>query len=307
MRDIFVSIASYRDPDLIHTLKSAIKNAEQPNKIHFGIVFQGTAKERPDFSFLENYSLISMHPRDARGAGMARSKAMSLYGGQEYYLQIDSHTQFVEHWDRKLILELEKARSLTKNSVILSAFPMPYSHEGPGGSIVLHDKPFLGLPAHPMKQIVDLRRNGDWASQRIEFDDPERKNPEISHTVLGGFIFTSGKIVSDVPYDPEISFMGEELCFAARAWTRGYDIYSPTIPILYHFYGRNESNKIWKDTSARKITWKHIEDNSKSRQRDVLCGTVKDEYGLGTNRSMDDFESMIGFNFKEFYKMDLDV
>ena len=38
MNTIFISIASYRDPELEHTIKSAVENADYPNNLRFGIV-----------------------------------------------------------------------------------------------------------------------------------------------------------------------------------------------------------------------------------------------------------------------------
>ena len=40
MSKIFIQIASYRDPQLIPTIKSALENAEFPERIHFGICRQ---------------------------------------------------------------------------------------------------------------------------------------------------------------------------------------------------------------------------------------------------------------------------
>lgn len=299
MKEIFLSVVSYRDRELINTLKSAVLNAEQPDKIHFGIVFQDTFKERPDFSFIPNYSLISMHPRDARGVGFARSKAMSLYNNEYYYMQVDSHTQFTKNWDKKCVMELEKAQALTSNKVILSYYPTAYHYHNK--DIFYSETPTEQFPAYPTRQKVKLRKTNEWGAQRVDFSDPKRSLPELSETILAGFVFTYGSIVQDVPYDPEISFFGEELCFAARAWTRGYDIYSPTIDLVYHLYGRGDSPKIWKDDAVRKISWQEIQNISYEKQKLVLCGIEKGIYGLGTVRSIKEYEKMTGLDFKAFY------
>ena len=300
MKKIFVSVASYRDPELGKTLLSAIEKASNPNNIYFGIVYQGSHKERPLFDFVPNYSLISMHPKDARGVGLARSKAMTLYNNEDYYLQIDSHTQFVKNWDLKCIEQLELAQSLTKNKVILSSFPPPYINEGPRNKVIIPIRSTKEHPVYPTKQIVVLRKTNEWGAERVDFDDEDMNLPEISNTVLGGFIFTYGRIVNDVPYDPEISFFGEEICFAARAWTRGYDIYSPCIPIVYHFYTRIGHKKIWNENSLN-ISWKEIQDRSREKQKMVLCGIEKGIYGVGKERKLKDYERLIGFDFKTFY------
>lgn len=299
MKDIFISVASYRDKELDSTLRSAVQMASKPDKLHFGIVYQGTERERPDFSFLPKYSLISMHPREARGVGYARSKAMDLYRDEEYYLQIDSHTQFVKDWDIKLLEQLKLAQSQTRYKAIISAYPLQYYREN--NKIFLQTKSTNDFSANPNKQKVKLRKTKEWTAERMEFDNLKKGLPELSNTVLGGFIFTYGSIVKDVPYDPEISFFGEEICFAMRAWTRGYDIYSPSEVILYHFYGRGGQPKVWKDDAVRKISWKEIQAKSYEKQKRVLCGIEQGIMGVGSTRTLKEYEKFIGFDFKQFY------
>jgi hypothetical protein len=299
MSTIFISVASYRDSELEPTLRDLIDKAEKPERLHIGIVYQGTDRERPDFSFLPKYSLVSMHPRDARGVGFARSKAMSLYQGETYFLQIDSHMRFVPNWDRVAIKQLNSAQALTKNKVILSSFPAPYSLEGKNAFI--HTKQVGDWAVHPTRQKVILRKSNEWGAERVEFQDKAMLSPEQSNTVLAGFIFTYGSIVKEVPYDPDISFFGEEICFAARAWTRGWDIYSPSTVLAYHFYHRGGFKKVWNDNNIRPISWSELQKISYEKQKRILCGIEEGQMGLGTNRTIEAYESMVGFAFKDFY------
>jgi hypothetical protein len=124
---IFISIASYRDPELQWTIKSAIENANSPDNLYFGIVHQGLDSEIFNYEEIKNISIIKMHPKEARGAGYARAKAMELYSGQEYFLQVDSHTRFVPGWDSISIDQLNRAKNVSgKSRVILSYFPAPF-------------------------------------------------------------------------------------------------------------------------------------------------------------------------------------
>ena len=50
---IFISIASYRDPELIPTIEDCIKNADKPNKLVFGILNQFSKED--DFNDLSKY------------------------------------------------------------------------------------------------------------------------------------------------------------------------------------------------------------------------------------------------------------
>ena len=116
---IFISIASYRDPELSRTIKSAIDNSAHPEELYFSVVLQEFEKFEPDLSWVPKLNLIKMHPRDARGAGFARAKAMSSYDNQDYYLQIDSHTMFEKDWDIKCIDQLKKAQKISENNKII--------------------------------------------------------------------------------------------------------------------------------------------------------------------------------------------
>lgn len=297
---IFISIASYRDPELERTIRSAIDNAANPDELYFGVVIQEFEKEMPDLSWVKNISLVQIHPKFARGAGYARSIAMDLYEDQDYYLQIDSHTLFEKNWDLLCIEQHNKAQEIAKNNkVILSHFPMPYYVET-NNKISIIKKSKIQLP-YPTKQIPKLTKRNEWTAERIELSN--KNMPEESTTLLAGFIFTTGNIVKEIPYDPEIVFFGEELCFALRAWTRGWDIYSPCKIILYHFYTRERYSKIWKDRNIRAVSWKELESISKEKQKNILCGIEQGIYGLGNIRSIEDYERITGLNFKKMYSV----
>ena len=295
---IFISIASYRDPELTRTINSAIENANNPEDLYFGVVIQELPKKVPDLTKIKNIKIIEMSPKAARGAGFARALAMDLYDNQDYFLQIDSHTIFTPGWDSECINQLKLAQDKSKNNkIIISAFPQPYIIESNRVNVLKQSKDYA---VYPTKQIPLQRKNGDWTAKRVEFENNDTL-PEISTTVLGGFMFATGNIVKEVPYDPEISFLGEELCFAVRAWTRGWDIYSPKKVILYHFYFRANYSKVWLDTNIRKISWKELEDQSKDKQKHVLTGKEPGIYGIGKKRDIKKYENITGISFRDIY------
>ena len=210
---IFISIASYRDPELIRTIKSAIDNATYPENLYFGVVLQEMEKFEPDLSWVPNLKLVKIHQKDARGAGFARAQAMNLYNGEDYYLQIDSHTMFERNWDLLCIEQFKKAQTIANNKkIILSYFPPPF-HVQSNGIITIDKKSKTQLP-YPTKQKPKLTKRNEWTAERLELSDKNSGNPELSTTILAGFVFTTGDIVKEVPYDPEVSFFGEEICFS---------------------------------------------------------------------------------------------
>jgi hypothetical protein len=300
--NIFISIASYRDPELQWTIKSAISNANNANNLYFGVVHQGIDSELFDIQEIKNISIIKMHPKEARGAGYARAKAMELYSGQEYFLQVDSHTRFAPGWDSIAIDQLSRAKNISgHNRVLLSYFPAPFEPERNGGMYLITNS--QKVKPYPTRQKISLNKRKQWTAERFEFEDNKKENPELSETVLGGFIFSDASIIEEVPYDPEISFFGEEICFAMRSWTRGWDIYSPSKNIVYHFYSRGGYDKIWKDRNLRGLSWKELEDISYKKQKRVLCGEEEGVFGAGSVRTLNEYEIFTNTNFKDFYSL----
>jgi hypothetical protein len=301
---IFISIASYRDPELERTIHSALDNAVNPQDLHFGVMLQEFEKFAPDLSWVPNLTLKTVHPKMARGAGYARAEIIPMYSGQDYFLQIDSHTIFEKNWDQLCIDQYKKAQDLSKNNkIILSYFPPPfYVESNKQISIIKNSK--TQLP-YATKQKPMLTKRGEWTAERVKLSN--KNLPEESTTILAGFVFASGELIKEVPYDPEISFFGEELCFAIRAWTRGWDIYSPCVTIVYHFYVREGYSKVWKDRNLREISWKELELLSKEKQKRVLCGIEGGIWGAGSTRTLAEYEKLTGLDFKKMYNPSSDT
>lgn len=95
--------------------------------------------------------------------------------------------------------------------------------------------------------------------------------------------------------------MGEELCYAIRAYTRGYEIYAPNEMLAWHYYKRPDTPKIWGD---KKAAWWDIEKTSKDTQKKILLGEEQGIYGIGSKERYDEYQKMIGINFHDFYQVE---
>ena len=103
---IFVSIASYCDPVLPFTLQRAAATAADDARLHFGVVDQSPAgAPRVAAPGRARLSLVQLDARDARGPCWARAIAMSLYDGEDWFLQLDSHMDFDPGWDDALFAQ----------------------------------------------------------------------------------------------------------------------------------------------------------------------------------------------------------
>lgn len=64
--------------------------------------------------------LYNVNESESLGPYMARYLGSKFYRGEQYYLQIDSHSEFVQNWDTKLIKMVEDAPA---EKPVISAYP----------------------------------------------------------------------------------------------------------------------------------------------------------------------------------------
>jgi hypothetical protein len=69
--------------------------------------------------------LFNINESESLGPYMARYIGAKFYRGEHYYLQIDSHSEFVEDWDVKLIRDMENAPA---KKPVLSTYPPDSTH-----------------------------------------------------------------------------------------------------------------------------------------------------------------------------------
>jgi hypothetical protein len=296
---IFVSIASFRDKQLIKTVESCLKNAYDPSNIRIGIFWQYDDDE--DISIFDNVPNVvtyKIHWEEAEGSVCwARYMLQQLlFNDEEYYFQVDSHTLFSKHWD-KILLEIY--RETESDKPIISAGPNYYfdlTAEGGlppyGGSYTEFDG--YKCQAQPFQQKLDsLDINGYFMYGFKKAEDLSK--PFLGRHISAALLFTKGTWVREVPYDPNLYFQGEEGSLALRSFTRGYDIFAPNkIPIWHLHYQFNSRKRHWNSFEKDRINVKSKE--SDIRYKSILNGTLQGVYGLGYKRSMQDWINYSGVN-----------
>ena len=292
---IFVQIPSYRDTECQWTVKDLFEKARHPDRIFVGICWQSIPEEDKDCFLMETrpqqVRINDFHVKDSKGAGWARYQMQKLWEGEEYTLQIDSHMRFVRDWDERMIGVLNNCDS---SFPVISTYPPEYTPPNnlSNGSITyLISKEFgdQGVP----KQ----------GSLIIAVDKAPSK-PMLAAFCAAGFLFGPSKIIEDVPHDPYIYFGGEEINQAVRLWTSGWDMFAPNEVLIYHYYGHRDGDKKhwvdhkgWNELSKRSYRRvRHLLGTEISRDPEVIVELVK--YGLGTKRSLSDYERFSGVDFK---------
>lgn len=286
---VFVSIAAYRDPQLIPTIEDCLSKAHDSARLRFGICWQHAPDEMTlPYQDDDRFSILDIAWRDSKGACWARAEVMKLWQGERWFLQVDSHCRFARGWDDKLIQMMEQT---TSPKPILSTYATPFT---PGENELLEGAPlqmaFQGFTSEGIPHMRPLAIP-NWQSLN---------RPLRARFVSAGFLFAAGTFVREVPYDPELYFLGEEAAMTLRAFTSGYDLFHPSETIVWHDYVRKEGIKHWDDhTEANKTgaEWSERDLQSKNKIRKLISGQPLDAFGLGSARTILEFEEYAGLSF----------
>ncbi|RRA48349.1 GlcNAc-transferase family protein [Acidipila sp. EB88] len=291
---IFVSIAAYRDLQLVPTVEDCLQKASNPELLRFGVCWQHGPDE-PAFPYSDDprFRVLDVDWRESQGACWARAEIMKLWQGEDWFLQIDSHCRFATHWDTRLLEEMVQTNS---ERPILTTYAAPFV---PGRQEVLAGSPL-------MIAFQSFTSDGLPKLKPAEFPAGEKPSAPVRARFLSaGFLFTLGLFVEEVPYDPELYFMGEESSMTVRAFTTGYDLFHPHESLVWHDYLRNDARKHWGDHNEENFAantvgsrWSDRDKRSRNKVQLLLRGNPVDSFGLGTKRSLADYEQYAGLSFR---------
>ncbi len=281
---IFIQIAAYRDPELLPTMRDALDKARYPERLTFGVCFQESSQSQ-DYISLSRFPcclMVQIEPKDAKGTCAARAITQKLWRGERYTLQIDSHARFVKDWD-DILLDMYGA---VGGNAILTAYCPAYTPDAP-------------LDSQPVAYTLGADYFNAYGSLMLAARIPltHMARPVPGAFWSGHFAFADARVINDIPYDPNLYFHGEEISYAARAWTSGYDIYCPNRAVCYHQYSREGRYTHWGDQN----NWFALDMLSQQRVRRLLGVETSREdfgiYGLGNKRSLREYELWSGVEF----------
>jgi len=295
---IFVSIASYRDSVCNNTVKSMLEAADNKNRVFVGICQQNKDEDEDcllSFEESPNLKIIRIKHTEAKGPTYARYLCSTLWDGEEYYFQIDSHTKFVKSWDTKLINMIKKIKEmgLSKKPVI-SHYPKEIT------DYESRDKSQYSVP-RMCKSFFNKRDMISFLG--AETMDTKKEFYQTPY-VAGGMVFSESYFLNELPYDPELPylFVGEEILHSIRYYTNGWDIFTPDENIIFHEYTRKDKPKIWTDNPTysdmdafEKVKYYIGLVSDDSKIKDNLKKNLH-KYGLGSERSLDDYYNFAGID-----------
>jgi hypothetical protein len=269
---------------------------------------------------------------DAKGPTVGRFRAQEFIRDQDFYLQIDTHSLFVGGWDVELIVTWLQADD---GNAVLTTYPRD-AHMMPEWQLLPPPARIPSAASGFTVDRVDVVRNTSAypydpnviyfpatvpviCSGRFLGTDMGRMAKFDAHTMLrnprrpipapyfaAGFAFMPIAAVKICRYDPHtpMLFDGEELSYAVRLFTHGYNLYAPPTDTIYHKYETGENPKYWQ------VNWNaryFVQLESARRIAAVLSGTKPpagasvdykldefDRFGLGSVRTVQDYMAYSG-------------
>lgn len=286
---IFISIAAYRDPELVPTIEHCLARARWPDRLRFGICWQHGPDEAPPPALDQGRMRVIAVPWEAsQGACWARAQCMSLYDGEDWFLQLDSHHRFAQDWDAILIDQAERSGAALP---LLTAYAPAYD-------------PAVPVPAGEQPTVMRFDRFTPEGIVLCQFGPVAEKPdgaPIRARFLSAHLLFAPGRFVADVPYDPDLYFIGEEISLAIRAFTHGYDLFHPGQHVAWHEYTRKHRSKHWDDHRAERgvaTPWHARDAASLDKVRRFLAAPEVGQFGCGTARSFADYEAYSGISFR---------
>lgn len=323
LETIYVSVASYRDPECKSTVEDLFLRAEHPERIRVAVIDQRAENDEvtrcheptkpcsddPDQALCRFHGLIDPFEVPAQlsvGPVFARHLANRMYRGEYFAMQVDSHVRFIRNWDSDIISQWKSAKNeMAVLSVYLSDLngsidPVTFENTRP-------NRPIMCKTDYEGQGKLKHLRHGQQPEMKPGIHD----EPTLHPFWAAGFSFARGHFVVQVPYDQyqPMVFQGEEIFQGLRGFTYGYDYYTPETSVAFHMYALKENKEKRKKV---KLFWENQGLYPGSavagmRRLNSIIGMSDDpsqpffdldaeEYGLGKIRSKEKFFKLYGIH-----------
>lgn len=293
---IFVAIASYRDADCKNTVDDLFAKAKHPGRISVGICWQfipGTDEHFFAHSspHLSQVRVTHVNVAESKGAGWAHRQAQQLWQDEAFVLHIESSTRFEPGWDEALITMW---KACDDNNAVLTTLPPQFT---PPDQFKRHW--IFGITPEGFTQDGILHT---IAAPAYEVGLPYPNAPIAGMFASSRLLFGPARMIKDVPYDPYIDSVGEDVVLAVRLWTHGYNLFYPHQLVAFHY----ADDRRLQDYRADHSDWQIRRSLSLSRIRHVLQIEPSEEtdatkelglYGLGTTRTLEAYQQVSGVQF----------
>lgn len=334
---IFVQISAYQDSEIVNTINNLINTSSGFYSINFGVHNCFYKKNL----FIENKilfkkhckvsSIISEFPENI-GVGKGRYLANSLYDGETYYLQIDSHMRMQENWDIEYISQYKKLyNEYGIDKPLISSYPSNYYYED---MIDLYLKSIENNTEDDYKVIKERlnniksycdNKNGIYSEKlyrkgrcvleegseiesflnkelNLNIDIRKIKKVFTRLHVSGALVFTGGDFHLIKP-NKQIIHKYEEMLIGFRAHTHGYDIYPSELNWAYHLPRLDVSGRLELSSTINKRRSVNVDIHQNNINiseykdveeiKDIIINNRIDDQAFGSERNFNDIMNLL--------------
>lgn len=298
MDKIFVSLAGYRDPDLINTVRSFYEKAKHKDRLFFSLVSHEGEEIDFDFSFIpsEQISYQKIDYRLADGACSGRHLANSLLSEKyKYFLHTDSHSRAKQDWDEMLISEYIKCSVKWGEEYIFTKYPHGFTKEWDENG---NSKDLINIENESLHRVDAVWDETEYVYLLRWKDIEDLEYGDKVYGFAANFAFGSVKAFMKAPYDPYLYFLGEEISLGIRLCVRGVNLVAPAINAIYTNYDRDNGKRggfHWRDNPE----WALRDKAARIRLNKIFHGEDLGIYGLQDHmKEYRDLQIEMGLDFE---------
>ena len=242
--NIFVSICSYQDPLLPHTIKSMLQTKSNRNNVVYSI-FEQTRYEdslactEPVLVSRDDVIYKRIDPEYSDGCVWARYiNMLNITNEYDFIYQVDSHMLHDMNWDRALIEDYKRAMDMCEtNKVIITGSCKSFVIQEKDGEIKTY-------PCHEENDACQVKYytiDPDTLIPDVHGDNiPSTDMPRPAFHIMAGNFFTHVDWIDNVGLDPKVFFVGEEVMMTMMSYAAGYKMFHHSKMVSYHL--ENTSN-----------------------------------------------------------------
>ena len=246
METIYVSTATMDDSETERSILGLFEKAKHPERIYVGMPCTSDSK-----SFYKQllkafkgknvkivYNKLDNKDLTRYGTGFARHQALSLYDGQDYVLQCDSHTNFEQDWDEFLISTFKEAKAeLNHDKIVLTAYLGVYRYNSDGVEIMSASTRYPYYTTGFFNNIF-----AKWKDVPLSegLSHTEKFYPCVKFN--GNFAFGDKEFAKNPGTYKEAFFYDEEIIQGINLINNGFYMVYPNMSLpLTHFYSDFEN------------------------------------------------------------------
>lgn len=273
----FISIAAQDDEELKYTVKYIFENADHPDKVSVGIALTAMRPQalREVKKLVKKYNVRldfvkqKKNDRSTIGIGKGRSRAASLYSGEDYMIQIDCHSFFDKSWDTTLLkLFKEAKKELKDENILLTAIPPSYRYCCSKHKDPIKSGPVTRYPFYKTQQYF-IEVIPRWGEVDIRTVRKEKFLP--SAKVSPAFVMGNKSFAKNPGIYQRATFYDEDITQSISLFDRGFCFVFPNVEDL-------PVRHLDSDGAVRGHDRYFLLDYLDQEQQDLLHENMKREY-----------------------------